>query len=89
MVSSMLPLGLSSLTLGRDRLVYYTPSATLVRLITTNILITYITSWVLYLSGAAQDPRMLLPAWMSIATVSDVCFVVREIAERTKCPSHR
>ena len=39
------------------------------RLLTTNILITYITSWVLYLSGASEDPRMLLPAWVSIATV--------------------
>lgn len=50
---------------------YYTPSATLVRLITLNILIAYITTWVLYLSGAAQDPRMLLPAWISIATVGE------------------
>ena len=48
---------------------FYTPSATVVRLLTTNILIAYITSWVLYLSGASQDPRMLLPAWVSISTV--------------------
>ncbi len=53
------------------RLLFYTPSATLVRLLTTNFLIAYITSWVLYLSGASEDPRMLLPAWVSIATV---CF---------------
>ena len=39
------------------------------RLITLNILIAYITTWVLYLSGAAEDPQMLLPAWISIATV--------------------
>lgn len=51
------------------RLLYYTPSATVVRLLTTNFLIAYITSWVLYLSGASEDPRMLLPAWVSIATV--------------------
>lgn len=51
------------------RLMNYTPSATLVRLLTTNALIAYITSWVLYLSGASEDPRMLLPAWVSIATV--------------------
>jgi hypothetical protein len=30
----------------------------------------YITSWVLYLSGGSEDPRLLLPAWISIATVS-------------------
>ncbi len=53
------------------RLLFYTPSATVVRLLTTNFLIAYITSWVLYLSGASEDPRMLLPAWVSIATV---CF---------------
>jgi N-glycosylation protein len=50
-------------------LLNYTPSATVVRLLTTNALIAYICSWVLYLSGAAEDPRMLLPAWVSIATV--------------------
>jgi len=49
-------------------LLHYTPSATFVRLLTTNALIAYITSWVLYLSGASEDPRMLLPAWVSIAT---------------------
>lgn len=54
---------------GPPRLLNYTPSATLVRLLTTNALIAYITSWVLYLSGASEDPRMLLPAWVSIATV--------------------
>jgi hypothetical protein len=53
------------------RLLFYTPPATLVRLLTTNFLIAYITSWVLYLSGASEDPRMLLPAWVSIATVYD------------------
>jgi hypothetical protein len=29
----------------------------------------YITSWVLYLSGGSEDPRLLLPAWISIASV--------------------
>lgn len=53
-----------------SRLSFYTPSATVLRLLTTNLLIAYITSWVLWLSGASQDPRMLLPAWVSIATVS-------------------
>lgn len=56
-------------SLSVRRLLFYTPSATVVRLLTTNFLIAYITSWVLYLSGASEDPRMLLPAWVSIATV--------------------
>ena len=54
-----------------SRLLIYTPSATIVRVLTTNFLIAYITSWVLYLSGASEDPRMLLPAWVSISTVHD------------------
>lgn len=46
------------------------------RLITLNILIAYITTWVLYLSGAAEDPQMLLPAWISIATVRSFGLVI-------------
>lgn len=44
-------------------------SATLVRLLTINSVNAYITSWVLYLSGGSEDPRLLLPAWISIASV--------------------
>ncbi|TVY28867.1 hypothetical protein LHYA1_G002111 [Lachnellula hyalina] len=58
------------------RLLNYTPQdtkelttpATLVRLLTINSVNAYITSWVLYLSGGSEDPRLLLPAWISIAT---------------------
>ncbi|KAJ5162356.1 hypothetical protein N7492_007748 [Penicillium capsulatum] len=49
-------------------LLNYTPPAVVIRLLTTNGLIAYITSWVLYLSGASSDPRLLLPAWVSITT---------------------
>jgi len=49
-------------------LLNYTPQATLVRLLTANSINAYITSWVLYLSGGSQDPRLLLPAWISIAS---------------------
>ncbi|KAI9740110.1 MAG: hypothetical protein M1818_004861 [Claussenomyces sp. TS43310] len=34
----------------------------------------YITSWVLYLSGGSEDPRLLLPAWISIATTLIFCY---------------
>lgn len=51
------------------RLVIYTPGATVVRMLTTNALIAYISTWVLWISGASDDPRMLLPAWISISTV--------------------
>ncbi|KAG4434372.1 hypothetical protein IFR05_010146 [Cadophora sp. M221] len=49
-------------------LLNYTPQATLVRLLTINSMNAYITSWVLYLSGGSEDPRLLLPAWISIAS---------------------
>ncbi|KAE8350274.1 N-glycosylation protein-domain-containing protein [Aspergillus coremiiformis] len=49
-------------------LLNYTPPAVVIRLLTTNGLIAYISSWVLYLSGASSDPRLLLPAWVSITT---------------------
>jgi len=45
-----------------------TYQATLVRLLTINSMNAYITSWVLYLSGGSEDPRLLLPAWISIAS---------------------
>ncbi|KAI4248436.1 MAG: hypothetical protein L6R40_000996 [Gallowayella cf. fulva] len=55
-------------------LLFYTPSATVVRLLTTNALIAYITNCVLYLSGASRDPRMLLPAWVSITTTLTMLY---------------
>ena len=69
------------------RLLYYTPSAAVVRLLTTDFLIAYITSWVLYLSGASEDPRMLLPAWVSIATVRNVLAWLFSIAN-SRIDSH-
>jgi hypothetical protein len=58
-----------------NRLLNYHASATVIRLLTTNALIAYITSWVLYLSGASEDPRLLLPAWISITTVQYLPFL--------------
>lgn len=55
-------------------LLNYTPQATLVRLLTINSINAYITSWVLYLSGGSQDPRLLLPAWISIASTLTICY---------------
>jgi hypothetical protein len=65
-LSCMFP---SELLITLRRLLNYTPPAVVIRLLTTNGLIAYITSWVLYLSGASSDPRLLLPAWISITTV--------------------
>ncbi|KPM34273.1 hypothetical protein AK830_g12302 [Neonectria ditissima] len=49
-------------------LINYTPQATVVRLLTINALNAYITSGVLTLAGGFQDPRLLLPGWIGIAT---------------------
>lgn len=57
------------------RLLNYTPPAVVIRLLTTNGLIAYSTSWVLYLSGASSDPRHLLPAWISITTVGSQRYI--------------
>jgi hypothetical protein len=56
------------------RLVRYTPQASIVRLLTINSINAYITSWVLYLSGGSEDPRLLLPAWITIATTLTFCY---------------
>jgi hypothetical protein len=50
------------------RLVNYTPQATVVRLLAIDALNGYLTSWVLFLTGGSADPRLLLPAWIAIAT---------------------
>lgn len=52
------------------RLLNYSPPAVVIRLLATNGLIAYVTSWVLYLAGASSDPRLLLPAWICISAVS-------------------
>lgn len=51
------------------RLINYTPQATMVRLLTINACNAYITAGVLSLAGGFQDPRLLLPGWIGIATV--------------------
>lgn len=65
-----------------SRLLNYTPPAVVIRLLTTNGLIAYVTSSVLYLSGASSDPRLLLPAWISITTVSCRCTRLTLFNER-------
>ncbi|EFR02536.1 hypothetical protein MGYG_05532 [Nannizzia gypsea CBS 118893] len=55
-------------------LVNYTPPAVIIRLLTINCLIAYLTSWILYLSGASSDPRLLLPAWISITSILTLLY---------------
>lgn len=70
-------------------LLHYTPPAVLIRLLTTNFLLAYTTSLILYLSGASDDPRLLLPAWISIATTLTVLYHVSQRRVNIKRESGR
>ncbi|KAL7967214.1 N-glycosylation domain-containing protein [Trichoderma sp. SZMC 28014] len=58
------------------RLIHYTPQATIVRLLSINAVNAYLTLTVLSLTGGFQDPRLLLPGWVSIATTLTICYHV-------------
>lgn len=55
-------------------LINYTPQATMVRLLSINACNAYLTSVVLTLAGGFQDPRLLLPGWIGIATTLTVLY---------------
>ncbi|KAL7790741.1 N-glycosylation domain-containing protein [Trichoderma ceciliae] len=57
-------------------LINYTPQATIVRLLSINAVNAYLTLSVLSLTGGFQDPRLLLPGWVSIATTLTICYHV-------------
>ncbi|KAI0423035.1 N-glycosylation protein-domain-containing protein [Xylaria grammica] len=55
-------------------LINYTPQATVVRLLTISCVFAYLTSWIVYVTGGSKDPRLLLPAWIGIATILTACY---------------
>ncbi|KAI0440260.1 N-glycosylation protein-domain-containing protein [Xylaria telfairii] len=55
-------------------LINYTPQATVVRLLTISCVFAYLTSWIVYVTGGTKDPRLLLPAWIGIATILTACY---------------
>ncbi|KAI1160197.1 N-glycosylation protein-domain-containing protein [Nemania serpens] len=55
-------------------LINYTPQATMIRLVTISCVFAYLTSWTVHLAGGHKDPRLLLPAWICIATVLTACY---------------
>ncbi|KAI2604938.1 N-glycosylation protein-domain-containing protein [Hypoxylon fragiforme] len=55
-------------------LINYTPQATVVRLFTISCAFAYLTSWTVYLTAGSQDPGLLLPAWIGIATILTTCY---------------
>ncbi len=60
------------------RLINYAPQATIVRLLAINALNGYLTSWFLYLTGGSEDPRLLLPAWIGIATTLTALYHITQ-----------
>ncbi|KAK0733718.1 N-glycosylation protein-domain-containing protein [Lasiosphaeria miniovina] len=59
-------------------LLNYTPQATIVRLLTINALNGYLTSWVLYVTGGSEDPRLLLPAWIGISSTLTLMYHITQ-----------
>lgn len=55
-------------------LLNYAPLATLLRLVTINLINVYVASWVVYLFGGTSDTRLLLPIWIFIATLLTVLY---------------
>ncbi|KAG6033797.1 hypothetical protein E4U41_006804 [Claviceps citrina] len=51
-------------------LIHYTPQATIVRLLTINAVNAYLTMTVLSLAGGFEDPRLMLPGWIGMATIN-------------------
>ncbi|KAK2022370.1 hypothetical protein LX32DRAFT_710355 [Colletotrichum zoysiae] len=51
-------------------LINYTPQATIIRLLTINSTNAFLTERILTFSGGFEDPRLLLPGWVTIATRS-------------------
>ncbi|KAK7974194.1 hypothetical protein PG989_016042 [Apiospora arundinis] len=59
-------------------LLNYTPQATIVRLFALTGIYFYVSSWTVYLLGGGDDPSMLLPAWILIATTLTICYHVSQ-----------
>ncbi|KAI1258902.1 N-glycosylation protein-domain-containing protein [Xylariaceae sp. FL1019] len=55
-------------------LINYTPSATVVRILTIDCVFAYLTSWIVYLVGGTLEPLLLLSAWIGIATILTACY---------------
>ncbi|KXH60380.1 hypothetical protein CSAL01_12621 [Colletotrichum salicis] len=51
-------------------LINYTPQATIIRLLTINSTNAFLTERILTFSGGFEDPRLLLPGWVTIATLN-------------------
>ncbi|KAL9943177.1 hypothetical protein D7B24_005003 [Verticillium nonalfalfae] len=55
-------------------LINYSPQAAIIRLLTINCANAFLTERILFIAGGFDDARLLLPGWISIATVSFLLF---------------
>ncbi|OBR05786.1 LOW QUALITY PROTEIN: hypothetical protein CH63R_09906 [Colletotrichum higginsianum IMI 349063] len=70
------PLEQTVLTLAR--LINYTPQATIIRLLTINATNAFLTERILTFSGGFEDPRLLLPGWVTIATTLTIAYHITQ-----------
>ncbi|KAK1480982.1 hypothetical protein CCUS01_16042 [Colletotrichum cuscutae] len=61
-------------------LINYTPQATIIRLLTINSTNAFLTERILTFSGGFEDPRLLLPGWVTIATETSTSINIFSIA---------
>ncbi|TWU74657.1 hypothetical protein ED733_003454 [Metarhizium rileyi] len=66
-------------------LIHYTPQATIVRLLTINAVNAYLTMTFLSFAGGFEDPRLMLPGWVGIATVMLLCTNTTSRKGETLC----
>ncbi|KAI8162084.1 hypothetical protein K4K49_006857 [Colletotrichum sp. SAR 10_70] len=59
-------------------LINYTPSATIIRILTMNATNAFLTERILTFSGGFEDPRLLLPGWVTIATTLTIAYHITQ-----------
>ncbi|GJD03933.1 hypothetical protein ColKHC_12758 [Colletotrichum higginsianum] len=63
---------------GVGGLINYTPQATIIRLLTINATNAFLTERILTFSGGFEDPRLLLPGWVTIATTLTIAYHITQ-----------
>ncbi|KAF6811952.1 N-glycosylation protein eos1 [Colletotrichum sojae] len=59
-------------------LINYTPQATIIRLLTVTSVNAFLTERILTFSGGFEDPRLLLPGWVTIATTLTIAYHITQ-----------
>ncbi|OLN86054.1 N-glycosylation protein eos1 [Colletotrichum chlorophyti] len=59
-------------------LINYSPQATIIRLLTITSTNAFLTERILSFSGGSEDPRLLLPGWVTIATTLTIAYHITQ-----------